>query len=216
MIVHSLDPITLIGGSLLDRSDLNKSLTIAPTVVAADGGVRHLTKNDPDPKAIIGDFDSLPKDAEVAYPDRLHRVAEQDTTDFEKVLQRVDAPLFLALGFLGGRIDHSFSALNVVARHAKKSVILFGQQDILLRVPGHLRLTMPIATPLALLPMGDAKVWTTGLKWDMTAAVLAPNGMVSSSNAVANAIVDIRVEGSVLLTLPKALLDGLISAVRAE
>ncbi len=216
MIVHTHDPITLVGGSTLDRRDLNKSLTIAPTIVAADGGVRHLAADDPRPEAIIGDFDSLPDGAEDTFADVMHKIAEQDTTDFEKVLSLVEAPLFLALGFLGGRFDHSFAALNVIARHRNKRIVLFGMQDILIRVPDEISLTMPIETPLALLPMGPSRVWTEGLKWDMHGAPMAPDGKVSSSNQVAAAKVKIRVEGPVLLTLPKALLDGLISAVRAR
>lgn len=213
MIVHSHDPITLLGGSTLDRSDLNKSLTIAPIVVAADGGVRHLLPSDPDPTAIIGDFDSLPNDIRNKFPTKLHEVSEQDTTDFEKVLQRVDASLFLALGFLGGRLDHSFSALNVIARYQNKRVVLFGGEDIVVRVPGEIKLTLPVGTRLALLPMGEARAWTTGLRWDMDGARLAPDGMVSSSNEVAQSKVEIRVEGPVLLSAPKSLLDGMISAV---
>lgn len=216
MIVHGMDPITVVGGSSLDRSDLNKSLTIAPIIVAADGGVRHLTPSDPDPAAVIGDFDSLPEDAKNRYAGKLHHISEQDTTDFEKVLQRVDAPLILALGFLGGRFDHSFSTLNVIARYSEKHVFLFGAEDLIFRAPPEIRLTLPIGTRLSLLPMGPAKAWTEGLKWDMDGMALAPDGVVSSSNEVAASNVRIRVEGPVLLSTPKSLLDGLIASVRAQ
>ncbi|MFT5799647.1 MAG: thiamine pyrophosphokinase, partial [Candidatus Azotimanducaceae bacterium] len=37
-IVHSLDPITLIGGGEVGPADLNFALGLAPVCVAADGG----------------------------------------------------------------------------------------------------------------------------------------------------------------------------------
>jgi len=131
-------------------------------------------------------------------------------------LTQVGAPLFLALGFLGGRFDHSFSALNVIARFPEKRVILFGLQDVVLRVPEQISLTVPVGTPIALLPMGPARVWTTGLKWDMKGAALAPNGIISSSNKASHPKVEIRTEGPVLLTLPKMFVDGLTAAVLAR
>lgn len=216
MIVHSLDPITLVGGSTLDRNDLNKSLSIAPIVVAADGGVRHLETADPFPSAVIGDFDSLPMEARETYADCLHHVAEQDTTDFEKVLQRVDGPLFLALGFLGGRIDHSFSTLNVIARYSDKRVILIGAEDIVALIPEKLTLVLPVETPIALLPMAPARAWTKGLRWNMDGDDLAPDGMVSSSNKVAEEVVELKVQGPVLLTVPKSHLDGLTAVFRGQ
>jgi thiamine pyrophosphokinase len=39
------------------------------------------------PEAVIGDFDSIRPAARTALPpDRLHPIAEQDTTDFDKAL----------------------------------------------------------------------------------------------------------------------------------
>ena len=42
----------------------------------------------------------------------LHRIAEQETTDFDKVLRSVAAPLAIAVGFSGGRLDHELAVLN--------------------------------------------------------------------------------------------------------
>lgn len=215
MIVHSLDPIMIVGGSTVDRSDLNKSLTIAPIVVAADGGARHLMADGPVPAAVIGDFDSLPDDARARFRDQLHQVVEQDTTDFEKVLDRVSAPLIIGLGFLGGRVDHNFAALNLLARR-DDPVILFGEQDIVMRLPADFHVTLPKGALLALLPMGAAQVWTTGLKWDLQGSDLAPDGAISSSNQVVGPEVRIKATGPVLLSLAKDQLDVATAAVRAQ
>ncbi len=216
MIVHSLDPITIVGGSTVNRSDLNKSLSIAPTVVAADGGARHLMPDGPIPAAVIGDFDSLPQDARVRFGDHLHHVQEQSTTDFEKVVDRVRAPVLIGLGFLGARIDHTFAALNVLVRKVEQPVILIGDDDLVMRLPNNFAVSLPQGTDIAVLPMTPAQVWSRGLKWDMDGLGLAPDGMVSSSNKVVGPNVSIRARGSVLLTLPKDQLDVAIAALRAQ
>ncbi len=216
MIVHSNDPITLVGGASLDRNDLNKTLTIAPRIVVADGGARHILANDPRPAAVIGDFDSLSDGARKTFGDILHHVPEQDTTDFEKVLNRVEAPLLIGLGFLGGRLDHSFSALNVLVRARAQKVILIGGEDLIFRLDQQLDLALPVETPIALLPMGPARAWTKGLRWDMDGLPLAPDGMVSSSNKIASEQVSLRVDGPVLISFPKRFLDVATNALLLE
>jgi thiamine pyrophosphokinase len=50
----------------------------------------------------------------------VHHLPEQDTTDFEKCLYSVAAPLLLGVGFLGGRADHHLAAMNVLVRYADR------------------------------------------------------------------------------------------------
>ena len=78
-------------------------------------------------RAVIGDLDSL---RDIAALERagvpVHRLEEQETTDLEKCLYSVEAPLFVGLGFLGGRIDHHLAAMNALVKFARVPVVLVG------------------------------------------------------------------------------------------
>jgi len=81
------------------------------------------------PQAVIGDFDSLSMQSREAFSPYLIHIAEQDSTDLEKVLQRIAAPVIIGAGFLGGRVDHSFAAFNVMARLAQVPLILMSKDE---------------------------------------------------------------------------------------
>jgi len=159
-------------------------------------------------------LDSLSDAARAAFTDQLHYIDEPDTTDFEKVLSRVEAPLILACGFLGGRLDHTLAVLNVLMRFATKPVILLSGDDVVFVCSPEVRLNLPIGCRVALLPMGPVRLSTAGLRWDLKDADLNPVGLVSSSNEAAETEVRIAARGPLLITLPLARLSDAIAAVR--
>ena len=216
-IVHVSSPVTLLGGADLDENELNICLKAAPSVVAADGGADHALREGLRPLAVIGDMDSLSDAARAAFADVLHPVAEQETTDFEKCLTRLRAPLIMAAGFLGGRLDHTLAALGVLARLRAHHVVLVARDDVCVLLPeGDSTWQLTPGDRAALLPLGDANVTSRGLRWDLDARRLAPDGMVSSSNEVADRRVHLSVSGPVLLTLPLAAWAAVTGAVRAR
>ncbi|WP_237057938.1 thiamine diphosphokinase [Loktanella sp. M215] len=201
-IVHAATPVTLLGGADIDAHDLNMCLSFAPTVVAADGGADHALRAGLRPAAVIGDMDSLTPAARAAFGTIMHPVAEQDTTDFEKCLTRITAPLIMAAGFLGGRLDHTLSTLGVLARLRAWHVVLVSRWDVCVLLPqGDSVWPVAEGLPLGLLPLGQARVSSQGLRWDLDDRAMAPDGLVSSSNAVAASPVRLQVAGPVLLTL---------------
>ena len=216
-IVHVPSPVTLLGGADLDDTDLNICLSVAPSVVAADGGADHALRAGLTPLAVIGDMDSLSDAARDRFAAVLHRVAEQDTTDFEKCLTRLRAPLVMAAGFLGGRLDHTLAALGVLARLRAHHVVMVAGDDIcVLLPPGDSTWHLTPGDRAALLPLGRAVVSTAGLVWDLDRRDLAPDGTVSSSNAVAQREVRLSVSGPVLLTLPRGAWAAVTDAVRGR
>lgn len=211
-IVHSSHPVTLVGGSRIDSRDIEVSLSIAPSLVAADGGADNLLENGHAPLAVIGDMDSISHKARIAFEKVLHPVPEQDTTDLQKCLDRIVAPAVLALGFLGGRLDHTFAALNILSQRSEK-VLLLGNADVLCFLPqGRIGLDLPIGTRLSLLPMAPAKIWSQGLRWDLTGQDMTPAGFISTSNEVAGPVT-LQAEGSVALVVPRGELLPVWSAL---
>ncbi len=213
-IVHSLDPVALVGGADIGPDELNIFQSRTRIFVGVDRGADHLQAAGINPTAVIGDLDSLSQQARAAFHDVLHHVPEQDTVDFEKALTRVQAPLIYAVGFWGGRVDHSLAVLNVLGRHAERNVVLVGPDDVSVVMPkGGVELALEIGTTVSLMPLGPSQITTTGLRWDVTDFDMDPLGKTSSSNEAAEARVTLQATGCVLLTVPLSHLLTLETAV---
>ena len=214
MIVDLQEAVTLIGGGPIVAELLTLARSVAPRIVAADGGAGVVLATGAVPEAIIGDMDSLDPKARAAFADRLYHIAEQETTDFEKCLTRIEAPLVIGVGFLGGRMDHSLASLNVLARHRDRAVILLNEADVCCMVPEcGLRLSLPVGMRLSLLPLGAARLWSEGLRWNVEGAEMAPDGFVSISNEVAGEVT-LRAKGPMLLAVPLEGFSAVVSSVQ--
>lgn len=216
-IVESHSPVCLVGGSAIADDAISAVFAHVSAFVGVDGGADHLLAASVTPVAVVGDLDSLSDRARAAFADRLCYVPEQSTTDFEKALVRVAAPVVLALGFTGGRIDHVLSVMNVLARFPDRAVILADEDDVCFAArPGRTVLDVEKGTRISLLPLGNATVSVTGVVWPFTAREMAPDGFSSPSNAALGGQVVIDADGPVLVTLPRLLLPAALqAAVRA-
>mmetsp|Transcript_23949 Transcript_23949/g.43683 ORF Transcript_23949/g.43683 Transcript_23949/m.43683 type:complete len:124 (-) Transcript_23949:13-384(-) len=116
-IVDSLGPVTLVGGGAGSVADVAEAMSLAPLCVAADGGARLALAAGVEVHAVIGDFDSIGPELDQIAPERRIRISEQDSTDFDKALRHVAAPVVVAVGFTGGRLDHQLAALHVLAAY---------------------------------------------------------------------------------------------------
>lgn len=216
-IVQCEGGVTLIGGGAVQASDVNHALTIAPCLVAADGGGDRALAMDLAPQAVIGDLDSLSGAGRIALADRLHRVAEQDSTDFGKCLRLVSARFYLGLGFTGLRLDHTLSALSEVAARPDQTIVLIAEDDIIFRAPPVLWLDLPAGERLSLFPFGPVSGRSEGLRWPIDGIDFAPAGRIGTSNEVAGegprVPVRIEVTGPMLVLLPKSYLAEALDAL---
>jgi len=182
-IVQSLCGVTLVGGGELTPAFVTDSLTIAPVLVAADGAADALWAMGLQPEAVIGDLDSISPTCRAALPAaRLHQVAEQDTTDFDKCLRNIDAPFIIAVGFTGARIDHALACFNALVRHPERKCLIIGPADLCFLAPLSLHLTLPPGTRLSLFPMGPVSGRSTGLRWPIGGLRFAPQRLIGTSN----------------------------------
>jgi len=216
VIVHSLEPITLVGAGSLGDSDIDDSLALAPTLAAADGGAAHCLAADHMPEAVIGDMDSLDMVQAAGIPwERLHEITEQDSTDFDKALRHIETPLVLAVGFTGARMDHELAVHNALVRYPNRRCVLIGETDVLCVAPPKLTLDVPAGTRVSLFPMRAVTGRSEGLKWPIDGLGFAPDGMIGTSNA-ATGTVTLEMDGpGMLLILPKALLPVLVKTLLA-
>lgn len=215
-IVQTTQGVTLAGGGPFTGRDLRLCLSRAPVAVAADGGADRLLRHDVMPEAVIGDFDSLSGAAQARIPaGRQHRFAEQLTTDFDKALRSISAPVVLALGFAGARLDHGLAAFNTLVSRKERRCILIGPKDIAFAAPASLALDLAPGEPLSLFPMACVRGVSTGLEWPIAGIDFAPDGMIGTSNRVVARRVELHFDTpGMLVILPRRRLDAAIRALR--
>ncbi len=183
MIVRASGGVTVIGAGEVTAAVLDQALSFAPLLVAADGGAGRALALGHLPEALIGDLDSV-DEATLARvpPGRVHRLDEQETTDFEKCLRSISAPLVLAVGFTGARLDHGLAAFAALVRHARQPTILIGPEDVAFAAPRSLTIGLPAGTRLSLFPMGPVRGRSVGLRWPIDGIRFAPAGRIGTSN----------------------------------
>ena len=176
-------PVILVGGADADIEFLKRHAHLP--MVAADGGANQLRRNSLVPQSVIGDLDSVTDIEHWQSVSRVIEVGEQDTTDFEKCLYLVDAPLFIAVGFSGNRLDHTLAALHVMQKlHQKKRVVLVSDDDAVCVCSETVEIGLPIGTRVSVYPLNRI-VFTSssGLLYPLDGLVMQPGEMIGTSNA---------------------------------
>lgn len=211
-IVHCESGVTLLGGGLSDPVDVHDALTIAPSLVAADGGGDRALALGLMPQAVLGDLDSLSPGARARLGPRVHHIPEQDSTDFGKCLTHVRAAFYLGLGFTGLRLDHTLAALSEIAARPDQVVALIAEDEVIFRAPPRLQLDLPPGTRFSLYPMGPATGRATGLRWPLEGLDFTPAGRVGTSNEVTGPV-EMELTGPMLVLLPKPHLRAVLHAL---
>ncbi len=216
-IVHDIDPVVLVGGGQATPKALQKGLTLGRLCVAADGGAAHALAVGRIPDAVIGDFDSLPPDVlSQIPPDRQHRVSEQDSTDFEKALSRISAPVTIGVGFTGGRIDHQLAAFHGLVALAHKPCVLMGETEIVLHAPRRLVVPTGPGDVVSLFPLAPVVGRSEGLEWPIDGLAFDPARKIGTSNA-ATGPVTLRFDSpGMLVILPLRLIRQVVSALAGQ
>lgn len=193
---------------------LAMALGLAPDLVAADGGADRLLELGHCPLKVIGDLDSISQATRATLSDRLWQIDEQITTDFDKALRHLAAPFVLALGFLGGRLDHSLAALNSLTRQGQQNCLLLSEEDVTFHCPPELRLDLPVGTRVSLFPMRRLTAEAEGLLWPLQGLALSPSGRIGTSNQTEAPQLRLRYEGTGLLViLPLAHLPAVLKGL---
>jgi thiamine pyrophosphokinase len=215
-IVMANTGVTLVGGGAVPAEALSAALARAPRLVAADSGADRALAAGHVPEAVIGDLDSLSPEARDRLADRLHRIAEQETTDFDKALRSIAAPFVLAVGFTGPRIDHMLGVFNALARHPERTCLVLGRRDVCFLAPEELRLRLDPGTRLSLFPLGAVTGESEGLRWPIAGIEFAPAGFTGLSNAVSAPEVRLRLSARrMLVMLPAEALDAALAGLGA-
>jgi thiamine pyrophosphokinase len=181
----SLDrPLAIVGGGTTDIALLHELVAHGVALVGADGGGNAIGAAGLVPEAILGDLDSILDRAGWEQRTRVIHIPEQITTDFQKALYSTSAPVTLALGMTGKRLDHTLaalSALHEVAQHRR--VILIDETDVALAVSGPFAFDAARKERISVHPLVPIVFERTeGLFYPMNELLLDPAGRLGTSN----------------------------------
>ncbi|ODT70512.1 MAG: thiamine diphosphokinase [Pelagibacterium sp. SCN 63-23] len=211
-------PLAIVGGGTVDLDLLREIAGRDVALIAADGGADALAAADLLPEAILGDLDSLSDRAGWDRRTRVIPIPEQITTDFQKALYSTSAPVTLALGMTGKRLDHTLAALSAVhevARHRR--VMLIDEVDVALAVSGPIAFEASEGERVSVHPLVPTVFRRTeGLLYAMDDLLLDPAGRLGTSNAATGGRVEIVPEDDTpwLLILGRERLWDLVAACR--
>ena len=201
------------GGEPPSRELLEKMLTgqPCPLLLCADGGANVVAEYGFTPDAIVGDLDSVGDGATTSIScEGVIAIAEQETTDLEKVLTYAESLGVRAanlLGFTGRRTDHTLWNLSLIKTFADRiALCLVDDYCEIRRVGSRLRFCADLGQKLSLCPLdGPAyNVSTSGLRWPLYRESLIPGKKNGISNEVLSSPVEVVVGvGEVLLCVLK-------------
>jgi len=201
----------MVGAGHPNAESIDEALKLAPTLVAADGGADFALDVGLRPIAVIGDLDSLSEQAKALIdPPGIIAIPEQETTDFEKCLERIDAPFVLAVGFSSGRLDHTLAAMSVLARSVGPPTVLVGDTDIAFAAVDRVQLNLEPETRVSLFPMANVSGRSEGLVWPIDGIDFRPAGLIGTSNRATGPVtLEFDCPGMIVI-LPRRVLDRVL------
>lgn len=214
-IVQHATIVSILGGGEAQKDDLALALSIAPDLICVDSGANVALGWGKTPLAVLGDLDSVDLSDPGLRGIPVLETPDQDFGDFDKTLAALGGRAAIAVGFLGGRLDHQLAAITALSR-APGPVVMLGAQDVICMIPREIALDLAPGTRVSLWPLVASAGRSRGLHWPIDGLRLDPTGRVGTSNAALGGEMRITVtQGEILLILPRDCLSRLVAALTA-
>ena len=213
MLYSTPNKLLVVGGADFSEGLFQEVYDSKIPIIAADGGANILAEYNISPELIIGDLDSLSQQKVHNIDNqKIIKIADQNTTDLEKVLIHTTSSLTIGIGFLGSRIDHELAALSALVKFPHKKIILVGEKDIILLVPPSFSLSSFDGMRVSLYPLDSVKVQSGGLKWSTEGLTMKPTDQIGTSNNAIGKIIHLAPSApKLLLILSRTLLNKAVS-----
>ena len=204
--------ILFANGEINDLQGAKALVRLDDLVIAADGGARHCQALGLNPKAILGDLDSLTpeevKDWEEAGVEIIRHEADKDETDLELALlyaRQQGVKEAVVLGGLGRRWDQTLANLMLPALESLDGlqVAYWADGQWLYFVDSVIEIQGEAGWTVSLIPIGgDARgVTTEGLKWPLAEGTLYFGASRGVSNLMTGEAARITLDGGMLLVV---------------
>jgi len=202
--------VYLVGNGDISVKHFDKLIKSEIPIIAADGGANRLKRLGLIPEIVVGDMDSIKDKEFFEKHSRLIEIKEQNSTDLEKCLRTISAPLYLALGFIGTRFDHSLEILHVLQSNPDKNIIFFSQRDVIFLIAKKWKSKFPLGTRLSFYPLKKTKISSSkGLKWPLDGLTMEQGKLIGTSNEnIKKEIEIIQEERGLIAIIPSKFLDA--------
>jgi thiamine pyrophosphokinase len=212
-------PVILVGGGDIAWQQLEVINSSAYSVIGVDGGAVSLYEKGIIAELIIGDLDSVSNISSFPASTEIIKLEEQQTTDFEKALYSIDAPLFICFGFWGNRLDHCMSALHVLMKYrGQKCVVMVDQADFLFTPHGPIDIELSLKTRFSIYPL-EATTFTasSGLLYPLDGLTLKAGDAIGTSNQTNSSRIRISptndTQVNYVVILPNSELRAVLSSI---
>jgi thiamine pyrophosphokinase len=204
--------VIFANGLIPDLGRARKLLLPSDTLLAADGGSRHLFRLGLSPQVAIGDFDSLNgeeiRQLHSSGSTLIPHPRDKDATDLELCLEHAVEHGFtriLVVGALGGRLDQSLAnlALASAQRFAGVDLLLDDGCEQAFFVRRRARLEGETGETVSLLAWGApvTGLVTRGLAWRLRGETLLPDRTRGISNVMNARRASIELDTGLLLLI---------------
>lgn len=184
--------ILCLNGNLPNKDFFTKEIPI----IAADGAANKLADIGITPSIVIGDLDSIQNSEQF----KVIHTPNQDESDFQKALKYLEQNQLLPtliLGADGGFIDHILFNIDIIMRN---KCIFYSPPIIGYPLESSTEFSFKLGSKISIFAMPEAKISTTGLKWELNNSILKFPGFNSLSNEVIKENIKIEIqEGAALL-----------------
>ena len=185
----------------LEKIDFSNSF-----IICADGGIKHIRKLGLAPDVIIGDFDSSeePEDFrnKIVYP------REKDDTDLGLAINYAaehGLKNCIAIGCLGGRIDHTYANFSLIKFALDKGIKLelIDEKSCVFPVCDSCEIIKEDYKYISVFSFGESATGVSldGFKYPLVNAELKYDFPLGVSNQLVSAIGKIKVKSGVLLVM---------------
>ncbi len=180
----------ILGASdIKDYSLILKFVKDDDFIICADGGIKHLEPLGLTPDVIIGDFDSWEK--KIPYENKIVHPKEKDDTDLGLCINYACKKGFcecIALGCLGGRIDHTFASINLIKYAYDKglNLTLCDEEHKIFLLTGEMEIEKDGYKYISVFPYGEKACGVSykGLKYPLFDATLTYDIPLGISNEI--------------------------------
>ncbi len=204
--------IIFANGSIAEIEPIRDLLQPEDTIIAANGGTRHVLALGLVPSVIVGDLDSLtPAEREKAQGSNCKIVQyprDKNETDLELALRfatETHSTQIVIVGALGGRLDQTLGNLSLLTRpeYAGLDVHLEDGTEAAWFVRKELEIHGKPGDIVSLLPWGQAVggVTTKGLRWPLYDETLFPDETRGISNELVDSSGRISIKSGLLLVI---------------
>ncbi len=199
-------PTQKIANLFLNGNKINYSKILNKNhyTLCADGGFRNCLFNKIEPSLVIGDMDSGGDKSGFKFI----KDPDQDTTDFEKAINFLIKEGFekvLVYSYCGDRLDQMLAGLSSTKKFVEQDdleIILFTETQRIEFLPKKYSGRAKVGELLSFVPLFETKkLFTTGLKWNLTGQDLEFSKFISTSNEAISEELTLEFEAGTLLML---------------